>query len=104
VLHTVYGIYVRFSGMPFSQNQMPRTRRHLPRLPRTRLCPQLKLQSTAVQHQLIMLNPVLIPLFPIDLDALHVITIPLVAQTVGGDAKGMVAVDSHVDIVEPRRA
>jgi hypothetical protein len=57
-----------------------------------------------MQHQLIMLDPILIPLLPIHLDTLHVITLLLVVQTIGGDAEGIVAVDSHVDIVEPRRA
>jgi hypothetical protein len=89
--------------MSCSQHQMPRTRRHFPRFPCTRLRPQFKLQSTTTQHQLIMLDPVLIPLLPIDFDTLHIITLLLVVQPISGDAEGMVAVDSHVDIVEPRR-
>lgn len=51
-----------------------------------------------------MLDPILIPLLPIDLDALHIITSFLIVQTVGGDAERVVTVDGHVDIVEPRRA
>ena len=49
-----------------------------------------------------MLDPVLIPLLPIDFDTLHIITLLLVVQPISGDAEGIVAVDSHVDIVEPR--
>jgi hypothetical protein len=86
------------------QHQMSRTRRHFSRLPRTRLTPQLKLQATTVKHQFIMLDPILIPLLPIDLDTLDVITLLLVVQTIGSDAESVVAVDGHVDIVEPRRA
>jgi hypothetical protein len=57
-----------------------------------------------MEHHLIMLDPVLIPLFPIDLDTLHVIALLLVVQTIGGDAESVVAINGHVDIVEPRRA
>ena len=83
---------------------MPRTRRYLSRLPSTRLWSQLKLQAPTVKHQLIMLDPVLIPLLPVDLDTLHVMALLLIAQTIGGDAESMVAVDRHVDIIKPRRA
>jgi hypothetical protein len=70
----------------------------------TRLRPELKLQATTMQHQLIMIDPILIPLLPVDLDALHVIALLLVVQTISGDAESVVAINSHVNIVEPRRA
>lgn len=57
-----------------------------------------------MQHQLIMLDPVFIPLLPIDLDTLDVVTLLLVVQTIGGDTESVVAIDGHVDIIKPRRA
>lgn len=86
-----------------SQNHPPRTRRHHPRLPKPHLTPQLKLHPSPLNHQLIMLDPILLPNLPIDLHTLHIIAI-LVIQTTSSDSQRLVPIDSDVDVFEPGRA
>jgi hypothetical protein len=87
-----------------SDHQMARARRRRPRLPRCHLTSHLKLDRTTSEHQLIMRNPILVPLLPIDPHALHEVTAFFIVESIGHDTEGIVAVDRDVDIVEPRRA
>lgn len=50
-----------------------------------------------------MLEPVLRPLPPVDLDALHVVALGSLVQARGSDPERLVAVDGHVEVREPGR-
>jgi hypothetical protein len=82
---------------------MARARRRLPRLPRRHVTSHLKLDRATCKHQLIMLNPILAPLLPINPHALQEVTASFIVESIGHDTESIVAVDSDVDIVEPRR-
>lgn len=81
---------------------MPRTRRYHPRLPTYRLTPHLKLNSPPILHDIPMHKPIPIPHLPVNLHALHEITVRVV-QIGRRHAEGVVAVDRHVDVGEPGR-
>jgi hypothetical protein len=81
-----------------------RARRRLPRLPSCHLTSHLKFDRTTGEHQLIMLNPILAPLLPINPHALHEVTTSFIVEPIRHDTECIVVVDSDFDIVEPRRA
>lgn len=62
-------------------------------LPRLRILAELKLDSSAIDHGIFVLEPVLCPLFPVDLHALHV---DAVVQPDRGDAERFIPVNCHV--------
>lgn len=86
------------------QHQMSRTRRHLSRFPLLCLWAKLELQSAAANHQLVMLNPVLLPRLAVGFYALYEETSVFVVKSIGCYAEGGIAVDGHVDVREPGRA
>lgn len=79
---------------------MPRTRWHITRIPSLHLRTKFKLDRASINHNIFMLEPVLIPTLPIDLDALNIVPI---IQTIGFDAQVLVPVDRHVEVAKPRR-
>ena len=81
---------------------MPRTRRHIAGFPDLHVTSQLKLNCTAIDHDVAVFEPILLPRLSIDLHRLHVIAV-LIVEVVGRDTKSLVAVDGHIDIREPRR-
>lgn len=82
-------------------SKMARGRRHSARLPALHLFAQLKLDTAAVDKHILMLKPILGPIFAIHLETLHV---EALVEAGGGDVQGFVAVDRHVDLGEPGRA
>ena len=85
--------------MSILELHMPRTRRSLSTLPHLRLAPKHKLNRATLNHHVFMLKPISTPLHPVNLHTLYIIT--LITQSLGQDTKSLVAVDGHVDILEP---
>ena len=81
---------------------MPWTRWHIPILPYFHLTSQLKLDCATIHHYVRVLEPILGPALPIDLHALHEEAV-LITQARRRNPQRLVPIDSHVDIVEPRR-
>lgn len=98
--HTIYiylqGVYTDTLGSV--QLHMSWRRRHLARLPPRCILAQVKFNMSTILHEIVVLEPVLRPLLPIDLHALHIV--PLV-QSSRGDAQRLVSVDGHVEVGEP---
>lgn len=66
-----------------------------------------KLDNTPVNHDILMVEPILVPTLPVDLNALHKVVrlaqSRRICGTVAQNSEVFVDVDGDVDIVEPRR-
>lgn len=81
---------------------------YIPSLPNRLVVSQVEFDGTTIHHHVVMVEPVLDPVLSIDLDALNVEAAlsqrRAVFHIVAQDPQGLVAVDGHIDVREPRRA
>lgn len=80
---------------------MSGTRRQCTSLPYTRIASKLELNRPTLDHDIRMLNPILIPWLAVDLHRLDIVTIRIV-KIIRRDPQGPIIIDSHIDIREPR--
>lgn len=82
---------------------MSRTRRHLATFPPLRLTSQLELDRPSLHHNITVLDPVLFIWLTVHLNRLNEVAVRIV-QVRGRNSEVLIAVDRHVDVLEPRRA
>lgn len=83
------------------QLYMPWRWRNIASFPLRHIRTQVKLDCTAVHHDLVMVKPILGPRFAIDPHALDIEASG--CKTVRQHTERLVSIDSHVEIWEPRR-
>lgn len=78
---------------------MSGTRGYLSGFPDLHLRPELEFNDASVNHDIFVLEPVLVPLLPINLDSLDEISLVLPCRS---NTQRLVTIDGHVEIWKPR--
>src|SRR5689334_12793870 len=81
--------------------QVSWTRWHITSFPYYRFLTKIKFDGATLMENVIMVEPVLIPLNPIDLHALHIEAI--FGKPIRRNSQGLISTNRHVDIAKPRR-
>lgn len=83
-------------------------RGQIPSVPLGHFISKEEFDCAAVDHDVLMVEPVLVPVLAVDLDTLH--KVPALPQgtgvrnVVGEDSQRLVNVDRHIDVAEPGRS
>ena len=86
------------------QVEMPRTGWYRSCIPLDRPFPKIELYRTAVNHDIAVIQPILVPILAVDSHRLYEEAVVRVVQIVGIYAQSLVLANAHGNLGEPRRS
>lgn len=78
---------------------MPWTRRHLTALPLCLVRAKLEMDRPSLDHNIVMLEPIAVPLLAVNVHALYIVVV--LCKAICRDPHSGISVDRDVDVFEP---